>query len=138
MDNFNQNNWNNQNYNNPYTDPNANNQYYPGVDPELEKKAGTIKTLGIVSLIVGIIGMCCCTIASPIIGIVGLVKAGNLEQSMNMLSPQAQNQIRTGKILCIVGIVLGVLGFIINLIINSSGIYDSYMQGFMEGMQNAS
>ncbi len=114
-------------------------EYYnmAGVDPELEKKANTIKTLGIASIITGILMMCCCTIASPIIGIVGLVQANQLTMSMNMLSPQAQDNVKNGKIMCIIGIVLGVIGIIMNIVLSATGAIDAFMEGFEEGLEDS-
>lgn len=112
---------------NPYGQ-NYNQFDYNQTDPELEKRAGTVKTLGIVSTVLGAISLCCCPIAAPIVGAIGLVKANNLQSSFGMLSPQGQKNVNTGKICAIIGIVLGILGFIANLILQYSGFYESLVE----------
>ncbi|GEM_PF-2503971 len=157
--NYNPGNGSNQNpdYNqagyNPYTDPNPNdfnyqqpqnpyqdayrNAYNGYSDPELEKKANNIKTLGIVSVVTGVIFILCCTLVSPIIGIIGLVQANGLNASLNQISPQGQEKIRTGKLLCIIGIVLGVVGMLLSFLANALGLTDAFVEGFQEGLDEA-
>ena len=131
----------NQNYNqqnqNPYNGYPNNYNNMAGVDPELEKKASTIKTLGIVSIVTSVVLMCCCTIVGPVVGIVGLVQANNLNQSMNMLSPQSQDNLKNGKLMCIIGIVLGAIGILVNIILSATGATDAFWEGFQEGLEES-
>ncbi|MBE6826463.1 MAG: hypothetical protein E7511_06230 [Ruminococcus sp.] len=82
----------------------------PVVSPELEKEAANIFVYGMLSIIISIvIGGCCCTIPGLILGIVALVRAKKLKPMMNQLSPEAQRRVHTGRVLSIVGIVLGIM-----------------------------
>lgn len=100
----------------------------PDVSQELEKKAGTVQTLGIVGLVLAIvIGFCCCTLLGPICGIVGLVKANGLKGDMYLLSEEGQKKVNLGKILCIIAIVLGVLGIAVNALFLSTGMLEDMM-----------
>lgn len=109
----------------PYQQPPYPNNPYPnngfnGVHPDLEKRAGTVLTLGIVGLIISIvIRFCCCTLSGPIIGIVGLVKASNLKPMMSSLSEKAQKDLKTGQILCIIAIVAGAISMVFGAIMGA-------------------
>ena len=134
--NYNQNYQQNPDYNqNPYDNTGYHNM--AGVDPELEKKASTIKTLGIVSIVTSFVLMCCCTIVGPVVGIIGLVQANNLNQSINMLSPQAQDNLKNGKLMCIIGIVLGAIGIFVNIILSATGATEAFWEGFQEGLEGS-
>lgn len=77
-------------------------------------------TLGIVGLVISIvIGFCCCTLPGPIIGIVGLVKANGLMPMISNLSEKAQKDLKTGRTLCIIAIVLGVISMIFGAIMGA-------------------
>ncbi len=97
----------------PYQQPPYPNGNFNGIHPDLEKRAGTVMTLGIVGLVISIvIGFCCCTLPGPIIGIVGLVKASGLMPMISNLSEKGQKDLKTGRVLCIIAIVLGVISMI--------------------------
>ncbi len=103
---------------------------------EGDKKANTVKTLGIVSIIVSVVvGLCCCVFAGPVVGIVGLVKAGNIPE--DTLSDAGKENLRIGKILCIIGIAAAGLIFIVNLIINTAmGTSAEMTEQLMEILEN--
>ncbi len=104
---------------NVYNQNPMNGGFNGGNDPELEKRAGTVQTLGIVSVIVAVVvGFCCCIIPGPVVGIVGLVKANGLTPFLSSMSADAQKKVKLGKILCFVAIGLGVAGLIFNIITN--------------------
>ncbi len=107
-----------------------------GDQAELEKRANTVKILGIVGIIVSVvIGCCCCVIPGPVIGIVGLVKANGLNPMLSMLSEQGQKNVKVGKICCIIAIALGALGLIFNIITTiMSGGTTAMMEEFMNEM----
>ncbi len=121
---------------NPYGQSNPNpygGQPMGYMDPsaEYEKKANTVQTLGIVALICSIvIGFCCCVLPGPIVGIVGLVKANALQGDMYLLSPEGQKKVNTGKILCIIAVVLGALGLLFNILMMATGFTESMMDEF--------
>lgn len=113
-----------------YSAPNTGYSYSDtGASQELEKKAGSVQTLGIVGLVLAIvIGFCCCTLPGPICGIVGLVKANSLKGDMYLLSEDGQKKVNLGKILCIIAIALGVLATIVNIVLMSSGTYSDFLE----------
>ncbi len=115
---------------NNYSEPNTSYSYADtSASQELEKKAGSVQTLGIVGLILAIvIGFCCCTLPGPICGIVGLVKANSLKGDMYLLSEDGQKKVNLGKILCIIAIALGVLATIVNIVLMSSGTYSDFLE----------
>lgn len=135
---------NDNQYQNMY-EQNAENMYQQNMyqqnmyqnDTELEKKASSIKTLGIVSICLSLILSCCCTIAGPIVGIIALVKNNQIKEYLYMLSPQGQSNVNTGKVCAIIGIAIGAIFFVMNLIFTQLGFYDAFMEGFQEGMQSA-
>ncbi len=114
---------------NPYQQPNGGQPPYQqppypndfnGIHPDLEKRAGTVMTLGIVGLVISIvIGFCCCTLPGPIIGIVGLVKANGLMPMISNLSDKGQNDLKTGRVLCIIAIVVGAISMIVGAIMGA-------------------
>ena len=126
-----QNSYGQSNYSQPnygQTPPPTGNPYGGGYgsipDPtsEYEKTAGTVQTLGIVALVLSIvIGFCCCSLPGPIVGIVGLVKNSKLKDNLYLVSEEGQKKANTGKILCIISIVLGVLAILANIAIMASG-----------------
>ncbi len=104
----------------PYQQPPYPNNGFYGVHPDLEKRAGTVLTLGIVGLVISIvIGFCCCTLPGPIIGIVGLAKANSLKPMMSNLSEKAQKDLKTGQILCIIAIIFGAISMVLGAIMGA-------------------
>ncbi len=113
---------------NPYQQPNygqppyqqppyPNSGFNNAPQPDLEKRAGTVMTLGIVGLVISIvIGFCCCTLPGPIIGIVGLVKANGLMPMISNLSEKGQKDLKTGRTLCILAIVFGAISMVLGAI----------------------
>lgn len=124
MNDFNyQNQNNNQNPYQKYYDQNVNQNFYEQndnqpPDPELEKRAREIKTLGIGSIVLSILCTCCCSFIGMIAGVVGLAKANELEHYFDMLSPIAKYNLDCGKKCCIAGIAIGWICFIIQMILN--------------------
>lgn len=96
------------------------------IDPELEKRAREIKTLGIGSIILSTLCMCCCPFMGLITGIIGLVKVNELQSYFGMLSSHGLENVHVGKACSIIGIALGWIGFIINLFLQYDGFYDSF------------
>ena len=97
------------NYQQPVFTQNANGQM--GLDPNLESRANTVKTLGIISLIISLLSCCGCGSISLIIAIVGIVKANGISTVAHMLSEDSKKRVKTGKTLCIVSIILHIVGF---------------------------
>ncbi len=113
---------------NPYNQQNFGGGMNQPGSPELEQRARTVMTLGIVGLIVSVvIGCCCCTIPGPVIGIIGLVKANGLKPMMSSLSPEAQQKVNTGKILCIIAIVISAVSALIGAISGFTGSLESLL-----------
>lgn len=100
---------------------------YNAGSPELESEAKTIFTLGLVSLIVG---FCCCALVGPICGGIGISKYSKLQPNLSMLSEDAQKKANTGRILCIIGCVVGGLSMVINGIMSATGAYSGMMEQF--------
>ena len=116
---------------NQQAQPNYSQPNYNAADADLEKTANTVKTLGIVSLVVSIVLGCCCTIAGPIVGIVGLVKANGLKASMDLLTPEGQKSLSTGKALCIAGIIVGAVWIVLNIILTAAGTLSEMLEESM-------
>ncbi len=102
--------------------------YTPG-SPELEKEAQTIMTLGIVAIAVG---FCCCALVGPICGGIGLSKFSKLQDSLGMLSQDAQKKATTGRILCIIGIVVGALSMVFSGIASATGSYQQILENLQK------
>ena len=88
--------------------------------------AQTVLILGIVA----ILGTCCCNgIVGVICGLIGM----NLYNKDNKLYQQNPEQyldysnLSTGRILCIIGLVIGVLSVIWTVYVLSTGGFDAYM-----------
>lgn len=96
-------------------------------NPEQEKEAQTIMTLGLVALIVG---FCCCAIVGPICGGIGLSKYNKIQSDLGMLSEDAQKKANNGRILCIIGIVVGAISMIVGFINGINGTYSQVLQNF--------
>ncbi len=95
------------NYGQPVYTQNAFGQGQANLDPEVEKRANTVKTLGIFSLVSFFV---CCSCLSPILAIIGIVKANGLNTVTHMMSEESQKSVKLGKTLCIVSLILGILG----------------------------
>ena len=96
-----------------------------------------VLVLGIVS----IIASCCCTVvigAIPaIIGLVLAKKDTNLYNSNPDLY-EGYNNLKTGKILNIIGIVLGVITLLYSIFsIQQAGGWDAYMETIMQAVEQA-
>lgn len=89
--------------------------------------AQTVLTLGIISLV----GTCCC---SGIVGIICGILALNYykkDEKLYLANPSAYqdfNNLKTGKILGIIGIVLGALNIIYTIYLYSTGGFEAYQQ----------
>ena len=97
--------------------------------PELEKEAQTIMTLGIVAIAVG---FCCCVLVGPICGGIGLSKFNKLQGSLSMLSQDAQKKATNGRILCIIGIVVGAVSMLIGAISSATGSTQQILQNLQQ------
>lgn len=108
-----------QQYYQPNSNPNSYEQNnYQSPNPEFEKRAREIKTLGIGSIVLSILCTCCCSFIGILAGAVGLTRANELEKYFEMLSPMAKYDLNSGKKCCMIGIALGWICFIINMILN--------------------
>lgn len=95
-----------------------------------------VLVLGIVSIVLS----CCCSIFGSILGIVGLVLANNATKLYNENPDQYDgfNNVKTGKILNIIGIVLGLIMIIITIVqIMAMGGWDAYMENIQEQIRMA-
>lgn len=92
-----------------------------------------ILVLGIFSILLS----CCCTIIGSIIGVIGLVMA-NKAISVYQENPRLYtdySNVKTGRILNIIGIVLGILNLLWTIYkIYEMGGWDAYMETIQEAM----
>jgi hypothetical protein len=100
----------------------------PQYGPSEHPKAGTIFTLGIVSLVLGVIGLFCCAFLG-LLGIAPLVMSGSalreIEASGGQLS--GADKVKNGRTMGIIAICLTVLGVIINVVLVATGALDGFM-----------
>ncbi len=90
-------------------------QNQTGLDPNLESRANSVKVLGVISVILSII--CCgCSFISPILSIIGLVKASGMSTVIPMMSDTAKKKLSSGKKLCIAGIVITIVLMILSFV----------------------
>ncbi|MBQ8928314.1 MAG: hypothetical protein IJ055_08610 [Oscillospiraceae bacterium] len=107
---------------NAYGQPQVTNVYVQqqeGLNPDVEKRANTVKVLGIIALITSIV---CCGSFAPILAIISLVKASGLKTVTDMMSPQARSSVKAGKIMSWISIVLSivmVLGVLASILVPS-------------------
>ncbi|SRR5690554_1694537 len=93
-----------------------------------------VLVLGILSIILS----CCCTIFGSILGVIGLILANKSLTLYNENPDQYYdvNNVKTGKILNIIGIVLGILFLIWTIFqIYAVGGWDAYMEQIQEQMR---
>ena len=126
---------------NPYEDENPNDfNYHPEetepesggnrYENEFEKEIGTIHKLGVASVIAGVLLMCCCGLFSLVTGVIGLMKANAMLPYMEQFSTETQERLKSGKKLCIIGIVLGIVSLIMMCF---GGVYQAFWEGFRSG-----
>jgi hypothetical protein len=101
------------------------------MDQQKLPNAQTVLILGIVS----IVGTCCCTgLVGIICGLIGMSKYKKdkmlYDQNPGLYSDF--NNLNTGRILCIIGLVLGGLQVLYMIIIIATGGWDAYMQQIQE------
>ncbi|UOU96822.1 hypothetical protein MUU74_09975 [Chryseobacterium daecheongense] len=96
--------------------------------------ATTVLILGIVA----ILGSCCCNgIIGVICGLIGM-NLYNKDNTLYLANPGQYtdyNNLKTGRILCIIGLVIGVLSLIWFIYVISTGGWDAYMEQ-MEQIKN--
>lgn len=97
-------------------------------------------TLILVLGIISIICSCCCSIIGSIIGLIGLLVANSSIKTYNE-NPEMYidyNTVKTGRILNIVGIVLGIIsiGWAIYSI-QAMGGWDAYMEEIQNAIEQA-
>ncbi|ASW76270.1 membrane protein [Chryseobacterium piperi] len=89
--------------------------------------ATTVLVLGIVA----ILGSCCCNgIVGVICGLIGM-NLYNKDNALYQKDPSLYidyNNLKTGRILCIIGLVIGVLSLIYMVYVLSTGGWDAYME----------
>jgi hypothetical protein len=91
--------------------------------------AQTVLILGIVS----IVGTCCCTgLVGIICGLIGLnkYKSDKLLYDANPTEYSDFNNLNTGRILCIIGLALGVIQLLWSIFLLATGGVDRYMQQY--------
>lgn len=96
--------------------------------------AQTVLILGIVS----VVGTCCCTgLIGIICGIIGLnkYKADKLLYDQNPSEYSDFNNLNTGRILCIIGIILGILNVAYTIFVLATVGVSGYMEQ-MEQIRN--
>lgn len=104
----------------------------------MEKEKLPNSTASLVLGIISVVFACCCSIIGSVIGVIGLVLA-NKAIALHNADPSVYNgfdNAKAGKILSIVGIVLGAIMLAIGIkqIIDSGGI-EAYMEEFQEQMR---
>lgn len=95
-----------------------------------------VLVLGILSIVLA----CCCSIFGSILGVIGLVLANKATALYNVNPDQYDgfNNVKTGKILSIIGIVLGVLSLIYTFVqIQAAGGWDAYIQTITDAFEQA-
>lgn len=94
-----------------------------------------VLVLGILSIVT-----CCCFLIGGVLGIIGLVLANKATKLYNENPDQYDgfNNVKTGKILCIIGIILTVLylGYSIMQIMAMGG-WDAYIQTIQDAVEQA-
>ena len=121
--------------NQPYSQtppPQYDQSYQGGVaeESEYDKAAKVPFTLGIVGLVsnaVGLIGaFCCCwyipQIVAIIVGIVGMVKANNLQKDLFLIAPENQQKMKNGKTMCLASLIIGIVGIVLLTILVIAGV----------------
>lgn len=96
-------------------------QYGPTEHP----KAGTIFTLGIVSLVLGVIGLFCCAFLG-LLGIAPLVMSGSAAREIEASGGQltGADKVKNGRTMGIIAICLTVVGLILNITLMATGVID--------------
>ena len=102
---------------------------YNAANEEYEKEAKTIMTLGIVAIAVG---FCCCAIVGPICGGIGLSKYSKFQNNLMLLSPDGQKNANTGRLLCIIGIIVGAVSMVIGAIGSITGTTQQILQNLQQ------
>jgi hypothetical protein len=92
-----------------------------GPPPDLEKKAGNMQLMGILSIP---IGLCCCPLIGIVLSAIVLSQAGGVMASIQQFgnSPELAGKVSTGKTCAIIGIVCSVINMIGGVVINLSGL----------------
>ncbi len=107
----------------------------------MEKQKLPNSTAVLVLGIVSILGSCCCTIiVGAIPAIIGLVLANKDTQLYNSNPDlyEGYNTLKTGKILNIIGIVLGVITILYTIYsIQQMGGWDAYVESIREAIEQA-
>jgi len=94
----------------------------------------TVLVLGILSVL-----MCCCSILSIPMGIIGLFLGQKATKLYNQNPEQYEglSNVKTGKILCIIGIALTVLYLAYSFFsIQQAGGWDTYIQSIKDGIES--
>lgn len=99
-------------------------QYGPSEHP----KAGTIFTLGIVSLVLGVVGIFCCALLG-LLGIAPLVMSGSALREIEASGGQltGADKVKNGRTMGIIAIALTVVGIVLNIILFATGALDGFM-----------
>jgi len=94
------------------------------------------------SLILGILSipLCCCYgVPGVILGVIGMVTANKSQKLFNdnpgMYDAKSMSNVKTGRILSIVGIVLGAIYLAIVIFMLATGQYDGYMEQYREMLE---
>lgn len=101
--------------------------YYgtPQYGPQEHPRAGTIFALGIVSLVLGVVGLFCCAFLG-LLGIAPLVMSGSalreIDASGGALT--GASKVKNGRTMGIIAIALTVIGLVINVILIATGVID--------------
>lgn len=103
---------------------------YGQYGPQEHPKATTIFTLGIVSLVLGLVGVFCCAFLG-LLGIAPLVMAGpamrEIEASGGQLT--GADKVKNGKTMGIIAIALSALGLVLGLVMFGFGFADAFNSG---------
>ena len=101
----------------------------------MEKQKLPNSTAALVLGILSIVLSCCCSIFGSILGVIGLVLANKATTVYNENPSQYDgfNNVKTGKILSIIGIVLGILSLVWTFVqIQAAGGWDAYLQSIQD------
>ena len=98
----------------------------------MEKQTLPNSNLVLIFGILSLLGCCCTAFMGIVFGIIGLIYAKKAT-AIYLENPENYtgfNNVKTGKILCIIGIVLGILTTIVSIIITATVGLGEYMEMF--------
>ncbi|WP_147384917.1 DUF4190 domain-containing protein [Nocardioides cavernaquae] len=102
-----------------------------GGAPQEHPQAGTIFILGIVSLVLGAIGVFCCAFLG-LLGIAPLIMSGKASREIAASGGTlgGASKVKNGRTMGIIAICLAAFALVLNIILFSTGAMDGFMKGY--------